>query len=156
VDRVDLWLNARQGWSREVLTLVILAPMAVGVGLGGWAATGEAWWIPTPLALIVLGQLARRVLPRRGSRTAAYSRGTSWSPPEFSWRRMAGALLSIGSFSVLFITIGLDGSPAWHHWHRTFDLLYLIGMLGAGVLWFAEYRYMRRLRQLATQQPQLP
>ena len=75
------------------------------------------------------------------------------SAPEFSWRRMASALLSFGSWSVLFISIRLDDWSIRHHWHRAFGLLYLIGMLGAGVLWFADYRYMRLLRRLTTQQP---
>ena len=66
---------------------------------------------------------------------------------------MAGALLGIGFFSLISFTIRLDTSAAWLHWHWAFDLLYLTCLLGAGVLGFAEHRYMRRLRQGATQQP---
>ena len=153
VDRVDLWLNARQGWSREVLAWVTLGPFAVLVGLGAWEVAGMAWWIPVPVSLIVLGRLARPALQRRGGRRPVASRGTSWSPPDFSWRRMGTMLLFTGALSLLMIMGGLDGSPVWHHWHRTADVLIEIGSLGYAILGVAEYRYMRRLRRIATQQP---
>ena len=65
---------------------------------------------------------------------------------------MAGGLLSIGSFSLMFIAIRLDDWSIRHHWHQAFAVLCLAGLLGAGALWLADNRYMRRLRQVATEQ----
>ena len=99
LDRIDRWLNSRQGKQRAVLNWAMVFYSCFMIGMAGW----HSWDLFAPASLITLPviALAAAVLavPLRRLAPALHARNIRRRPertgPEFTWRWLAfGTLLA--------------------------------------------------------------
>jgi hypothetical protein len=150
LDRLDRWLNSRQGKQRAVLNwfqVFMLSWYLCMLGGLAWAFFGSVPLIAVPgiaLAAAVLAVPFRRLIP------AMYARRSRRSPdktgPEFTWRWMVMAFL-FAIAELLGAVNASVGQSLPHGLRDALALLQAIVALSALPVLFTLSRYTRRYSQ---------
>jgi hypothetical protein len=155
VDRLDTWLNAQRGWRRLGLLWLQTFPASILVvnaylgwrGLSDSQPAGTEWvWLvalAVPCTTVLAGVV---LLLRPGSERRAGSRGR-FVQPLFSWRG-TGFILLLASSKVADVYV-TSAPYDWKQRHHALSAILMVLIIGACVLGFENFRYIRRMRRLA-------
>jgi hypothetical protein len=155
VDRLDTWLNAQRGWRRLALlwlqlylpSILIINAYLSGRNLVAEQTSGtELVWLlalPFPCAAVLIGPV---LLAQARRERRARKRG-SFSPPLLSWR-FTGFFLFLAA-EMTIPTIAVANTFDWKQQHRLVGMIALICSICLIVMFLENFRYIRRMRQLA-------
>ena len=159
LDRVDRWLNSRQGIQRSVLNWSMLFYPLFLVGMVTWLgwelfATPSLIAVPViALAAAVLAVPLRRLAPAWHARNSR--RRPSRTGPEFSWRWIAFGILITTEMVLAAVTESI-GQNLSHGLRATLSSLQVIVSFAMLPLLFTAYGYTRRYTQARLSHPSLP